>query len=143
MTVGPLVFEEEASKISARLTIKHEAKHVWQEIRIRDDNPIDNIWRLLWVYDKNNNKNFSADFAEVEAHFGSLMDNRASWHILFEEGDIYFFYKHYTNATSSLSKIADTQTRVAAREFLQDIYLQIPFPEMKDPEFQFSIRPPQ
>ncbi len=151
--VGKLPYSTNQTREDVASTIRHENRHVVQQIAVRDNSPANNVWRQLDdFYAVANPAQPGAgyrNFMEAEGHLTELNDTAIGWYHLYPspvQGDLEQFRRFYTDALGTVDdprRINVATVRQAARQLLQSFYSSLPFLEMKREGYDFYVRPPQ
>jgi hypothetical protein len=144
--IGPGIWTSGQKKEDLIATVNHEIKHLQQHVAVRDNLPANNVWRLL----DNHYGNLDAysDFRECEGHFSEVLNSDIGWiHLLSPaQSDLSLFFNRYNACLVLFAAIPVTPATAAVRAallaLLQDWYKNIPFDEMKNSGYDFSLRAP-
>lgn len=130
VTVGPRIFDSGQVREDLIASVNHEVKHLKQHVAVRDNDPPNNVWRLL--DDNFGNVAGYVNFREAEGHLSELLESGISWRHLTSEGqnDMQAFATHWRECLKILPGLPEP-ARSAARKLMQDMYKSIPFFEMK------------
>ncbi len=141
VAVGPITWDNLETKEDLDAYVSHEGRHLRQHASVRDNDPADNVWRLL-----DNHYGAGAGyshFREAHAHLHELREETAPWrHQTFMDG-IQLFRDKYNAALGLLTAIPAGATKNAAKQLLQELYRLIPFDEMKRPGYDYYVRAPE
>lgn len=141
--VGPTIWTTGQVREDLVATVNHEIQHLRQHVSVRDNAPVNNVWRLL-------DNHFGGaggyvDIREADGHFTELLDPNVSWrhNTLAVQGDIVAFRNRYNQSINAvIPGIPAGATRTATRELMQNLYSRIPFFEMKRPGYDNFVRAP-
>lgn len=122
-------------------TVNHEIRHLRQYQSVRDNNPVNNVWRLL------DNQYHAIPayvvYLESEAYLSELMDINVGWRHQTHSGPaLTSFVQQYNAAQGRYNILAVGTVRTSARQLLQRHYRDIPFEEMKRTGYDRSVRAP-
>lgn len=140
--LGENIWQTNQTLADMSATTNHERIHCLQHVMVRDNNPLNNVWRLL--DNEFLGANGYTDFREAEAHLSELTDEDVGWfHAISEsQGDLMNFRNRYSNARNNVPFLTPGITQLSGREFLQQLYREIPFEEMKKNGYDASVQAP-
>lgn len=138
--VGPAFWTDRQVQEDLQATVNHEIVHLQQLSAVRDDPT--SVWRMLDNY--YGGVGGYTDFLEAESHLSELLDNNVSWrhHLPAVQNDLAQFTRRYNACLTLLSAMPAGPTKRAARQLVQSWYRQVPFFEMKHPDYDHYIRAP-
>jgi hypothetical protein len=140
VAVGPTTWNDPETKEDLDAYINHEARHLGQHVSVRDNSPVNNVWRLLDTH-YGTGPGYSA-FREAHAHLHEMREPTAPWRHQTHMAGIQLFRDRYNTALGLLAAIPAGPTKTAAKQLLQELYRLIPFDEMKRPEYDYYVRAP-
>jgi hypothetical protein len=143
----PVGFHANLRKEDLIALAEHEHRHAEQYNAIRTSN---SNWHTLEAR-ININSQTVMRFMEADAYF-VMLQSQASWRYI--NNCLMWLHQHYTAAEQTHSNMPNAPNEMpaknAAKAILQNIYNQVPFPEMKQhqelggtPAYDLTIRAPQ
>ncbi|MDX1503453.1 MAG: hypothetical protein R3325_13920 [Thermoanaerobaculia bacterium] len=144
--VGPALWDQGWHHQELDAVVAHEQIHLEQYEQVRADmaGAVDlhanTVYRRIFT-----NLVFAqgVTFLEAEAHLSELDDPDVEWgwHVIAPAATLQIFTDNYNQALGHLPGLPAAD-QALARTLLQDIYANLPFEEMKVPNYDFSVQPP-
>ncbi|MFC1716732.1 hypothetical protein ACFL6S_23900 [Candidatus Poribacteria bacterium] len=142
--VGSPIWDTGQMREDLIASMNHEIQHLQQHVSVRDNVPVNNVWRLL--DDHFGGAGGYVDIREADGHFTELLNSDVSWRHQTPavQGDLTFFRRRYNRSINTvIPGIPAGAARTATRQLMQSIYRRIPFFEMKRAGYSHFVRAPQ
>jgi hypothetical protein len=136
--VSQLAYDCGLKKEDLLAVAEHEYQHIRQHVLVKQ---VGSVWWSLddyWL--RLNTPFYCLDIMEADSHLISLKSN-GCW--TFISMNLYDFCRYYKDSCAEFGFINDFNVECKTKILLQQIYDDLPFSEMKNPGYDYYVRPPK